>query len=73
MLIALFSILMIAIFGRLFYFGIKLAWGIGKFAVSVVLFPLILIGLVFRGLLSIALPALIILGIISLLTVPSRN
>lgn len=72
MLIALFSILMIAVFGRLFFFGIKLAWGIGKIVLSVVMLPLILIGLVLRGLLSIAFPALIILGIISLLTVPSR-
>ena len=72
MLIALFSILMIAVFGRLFFFGIKLAWGIGKIVLSVVMLPLILIGLVLRGLLSIAFPALIILGIISLLTVPPR-
>ena len=73
MLTALFSLMMIAVFGRLFFFGIKLAWGIGRIVLSVVMIPLVLIGLFVSGLIYIAFPALIILGIISLLTVPSRT
>ena len=68
----MFSILMIMVFGRLLFFGIRLAWGIGKVFFSLLFLPLTLIGLVLKGLLAIALPVLIIIGIVSLLTVPSR-
>jgi hypothetical protein len=64
---------MIAIFGRLLFFAIRLTWGMLKVAFSLVLLPLGLVGLVLRGLIRIALPVLIVVGIISLLTVPSRN
>jgi hypothetical protein len=40
---------------------------------SLIFLPLTLIGFFLKGLISIALPALIIVGIISLLTVPSRT
>lgn len=44
MLSLLFAICMIWVFGKLFIFGIKAAWGISKFIVTVVLLPLVLIG-----------------------------
>lgn len=66
MLSLLFAICMIWVFGKLFIFGIKAAWGISKFLITVVLLPLILIGMVVGGLLYLALPILIILGIVSL-------
>lgn len=68
MLSLLFAICMIWVFGKLFIFGIKAAWGISKFLITVVLLPLILIGMVVGGLLYLAFPILIILGIVSLIS-----
>lgn len=66
MLTLLFTILMIVVFGKLLGFAIRATWGISKILVSFVLLPLFLIGLVLGGLISIAFPILIIIGIISL-------
>lgn len=63
MLSLLFIICMIWVFGKLLFFGIKAAWGISKFLITVVLFPLILIGMVIGGLIYIAFPILIVVGI----------
>lgn len=63
MLSLLFTICMIWVFGKLLFFGIKAAWGISKFLVTIVLLPLILIGLAAGGLIYIAFPILIIVGI----------
>ena len=57
---------MIWIFGKLFIFGVKAAWGISKLLLTVVFLPLILIGMVIGGLMSIAFPILIIVGIVAL-------
>lgn len=67
MLTLLFCICMIGIFGKLFIFGIKAAWGISKMLFSVILLPIILVGMVIRGLIYIAVPLLIIIGITSLI------
>ena len=48
-------------------FGIQMAWGISKFLLTIVILPLILIGMVVGGLLYIAFPILIVIGIITLL------
>jgi len=66
MLELLFSIMMIVIFGKLFIFGVKATWGITKILVTVVFLPLILIGLVVGGLISLALPILLVVGVISM-------
>lgn len=63
MLSFLFTICMIWVFGKLLFLGIKATWGISKFLVTIVLLPLILIGLVVGGLIYIAFPILIIVGI----------
>ena len=68
MVTIVFFILMLMIFGKLLIFGIKAAWGISKFLLTVVLLPVILIGLVIRGLFSIALPILLVIGVVSLFT-----
>ena len=65
MLSILFVICMLLVFGRLLVFGIKATWGIAKILCSIVLLPVILIALVFGGLIYIAFPILIIVGIIS--------
>lgn len=67
MLSLLFAICMIWVFGKLFIFGIKAAWGISKFIVTVVLLPLVLIGLVVGGFIYLAFPILLVVGIVSLI------
>ena len=71
MLSLLFTICTIWIFGKLFIFGVKAAWGISKLLLTVVFLPLILIGMVIGGLMSIAFPILIIVGIVALVA-PGR-
>ena len=67
MLTLLFTICMIWFIGKFFIFGLKASWGIVKFLCTVVFFPVILIGMVVGGLVYIALPILIIGGIIGLI------
>lgn len=66
MLSLLFTICMIWVFGKLFIFGVKAAWGISKLLLTVVLLPVILIILAVGGLISLAFPILIVIGIVSL-------
>lgn len=68
MLSLLFAICMIWFIGKFFIFGVKASWGILKLLCTVVLFPVILIGMVVGGLIYIALPLLIIGGIIALIS-----
>ena len=66
MLTLVFIILMFMVFGRILKFAIKAAWGVSKIICSVVLLPLFLICLLIKGLVEIALPILIIVGITSI-------
>lgn len=68
MLSLLFIICMFGIFGKLFFFGLRAAWGISKFVLTIVFLPLILVGLVLGGLMTLAFPILIVVGIIVLIT-----
>ena len=67
MLELLFGICMLMVFGKLLVFGIKAAWGISKMIVTIVFLPLALIVMVFAGLIKLAFPILIVIGIVSLL------
>ncbi len=64
----LFSILLLMVFGKILVFAVKAAWGVSKIVVSLVLLPIFLVGLVFAGLIQLALPILLIIGLISLFT-----
>lgn len=66
MLTFIFTIFMFLIFGKILVLAVKAAWGISKIIASVVLLPLFLIGLVAVGLIKIAFPVLLIVGVISL-------
>ncbi len=68
MLSLLFAILMIGVFGKILVFGLRAAWGIAKLLLTIVFLPVILVGLVVGGLIQIALPLLIVIGIIALLS-----
>lgn len=63
----LFMILMFFVFGKLFFFGLKAAWGISKFVLTIVFLPLILLVMVAGGLISIALPVLLVIGVVGLI------
>lgn len=67
MLAVIFFILMAAVFGKLALFGLRMAWGLSRFLLTIVFMPLLLIGLVLQGLMYIAFPALILVGIAALL------
>ncbi|MCI5740710.1 MAG: hypothetical protein SO445_09865 [Lachnospiraceae bacterium] len=67
MLTALFVILMLVVFGKLLVFAIKASWGVIKILFTIIFLPLILIGLVIAGLTSVALPILLVIGVISLI------
>ena len=61
----LFMILMFYIFGKLFFFGLKAAWGLAKFVLTIILLPITLMVMVSCGLLYFAFVLLIVVGIIS--------
>ena len=58
---------MFAVFGKVAVLALKGAWGLTKIMFSLIFLPFILIGLVLKGLIFIALPVLIVVGIVSLL------
>lgn len=67
MLELVFIILMFLIFGKLIVFAVKAAWGISKIVCTIVFLPLFLVGMVFAGLIGIALPILLVVGVVSLI------
>lgn len=64
----LFIIFTFIIFGKLFMFALKASWGIVKILFTVLLLPVVLILLVVAGLVYIALPVLLIVGAVSLIS-----
>ncbi len=67
MLTLIFTCLMVWIFGKLIWLAFKMTWGITKVLFNLVFLPIILIALVIGGLVSVALPVLVIIGIIMLI------
>ena len=66
MLSLIFFICMFGVFGKLFLWGVKAAWGISKFILTIVFLSVILIALVLGGLFSVAVPLLLVIGIVGL-------
>ena len=66
MLTFIFTILMFIVFGKLLIFAIKATWSISKIVFSLVLLPLFLVGLVLKGLITLAFNILLVVGIIVL-------
>lgn len=67
MLTIILTICMFWIFGKILVFGIKAAWGLSKLLFTVVLLPFVLVGMVLGGLLFLAFPILLTIGIVFLL------
>ena len=68
MLTLVFMIRMLAVFGKVAVLALRGAWGLTKSLFSLIFLPFILIGLVLNGLIFIALPVLIVVGVVLLLT-----
>lgn len=66
MLTIIFVVALIYVAFKMLMFGIKAAWGIAKILATVVLLPLFIVGLACIGLVYIAIPVLIITGIVAL-------
>ncbi len=67
MLTVIFVVAVVCVAWKIFVWSLKAAWGIAKILCAVILFPAFLIGLVCVGLLYIAIPILIIGGIVALI------
>jgi len=63
----MFLIAMIYVTWKMFVWGLKATWSIMKFACMVILLPVFLVGLVFMGLIYLAIPILIIVGIVAII------
>ena len=64
----IFAVLMFTVFGKLLFLAFRAAWGITRILFSIVLLPLALIGMFMAGLVYVAIPLLVIIGIIALAT-----
>lgn len=67
MFTAIFVILMLFVFGEFLWLAAKLAWGIGKILFSLVFFPLLMICLAASGLIIVAVPVLVIIGVVAMI------
>ena len=67
MLSLLFIIFFFGIFGKMIGYAFRASWSIIKVLFTMVLLPLILVGLLIKGLVYVALPVLLVVGLCSLL------
>lgn len=67
MITLLFIILLVGLIFNIVKIGLRLTWGLVKFIIGVVLFPLLIIAIAFGGFFYIAFVILIVAGIISLI------
>jgi hypothetical protein len=67
LLTILFLALLFGFIGKFLGFAFKFSWGLIKVIFGAVVFPIVLISLVFSGLIAIAFPLLIIAGVIALI------
>ena len=66
MLSIIFFLLFMAVFGKMIGFAIRCTWGIFKTVMFLVFLPLMIVFLAIGGLVYIAFPILLILGVVSL-------
>lgn len=61
-------ILMLCVLGKLLKLSVKAAWGITKVLLTLVFLPIVLVAIVIGGLIYIAVPILVIIGIATFIT-----
>ena len=66
MLTLLMMIMFFAVFGKLLGFAFKVGWGMLKIAAYLIFLPAIVLMLIFGGFLYVALPILIVAGIVGM-------
>ena len=66
MLTLLMMIMFFAVFGKLLGFAFKVGWGMLKIAAYLIFLPAIVLMLIFGGLFYVALPILIVAGIVGI-------
>ena len=66
MLTLLIMIMFFAVFGRLIGFAFRFGWGMFKIAAYLIFLPAIVLMLIFGGLFYVALPILIVAGIVGM-------
>ena len=66
MLTLLMMIMFFAVFGKLLVFAFKVGWGMLKIAAYLIFLPAIVLMLIFGGLFYVALPILIVAGIVGM-------
>ena len=72
-MITLFLVFVIlALFGSNLKFALKATWGIAKIILGVIVLPIVLIVFVLSGLLTLAVPILVIVGIVFLVKLLAR-
>ena len=67
-MITLLIIISMAIMFKILVFGLKAAWGIARLLLTLIVFPVIMVGLLMAGLIYLAIPILIVAGIIALVS-----
>ena len=67
MLTLLFIILLCTTTWKLFGFALKASWGILKIMFAILFFPLALIGLAYIGLVVVAIPLLLLVGLMTVI------
>lgn len=73
MLAIFFGILMLVFICEMIGFAVKLAWNIFKIICTVIFLPIILIAMFAAGLVYIAMPILVIAGIIGLIGICAKK
>lgn len=68
MLTLMIMIMFFIVFGKMLVFALKVGWSIFKIAAYLIILPAIVLAMIFGGFLYIALPVLIIAGIIGITT-----
>lgn len=68
MITMLLMIATVTIMFKILVFGLKACWGIAKLLLTLIVFPVVMIGLLMFGLIYLAIPILIVAGIIALVS-----
>ena len=67
MLTIIMMIMFFAVFGKLIGFAFKVGWGMFKMAAYLIFLPAIVLMMIFGGLFYVALPILVVAGIVGML------
>ena len=68
MLTLLFLILLCTTTWKLFGFALKASWGILKIVLAILFFPLAVIGLAYIGVVVVAIPLLLLVGLVTVIS-----